>query len=72
MRNKRGVVSRHIGAGAGVVGGVLVAGYAATRLRRRQSDRVRVQARNYFTRQPSLRTWNGMAMAIEHENSRYA
>ena len=68
MRNKRGGFTRHVGAGAGVMGGVLVASYAASRLRRRQSERAhRSKERRYFMRHPSLRTWNGMAMAVEHD-----
>jgi hypothetical protein len=57
-----------MGAGAGVVGGMLVAGYAASRLRRRQSERARrSKVSSPFMRHPSLRVWNGMAMAVEHD-----
>ena len=73
MRTKRRKIALNIGAGAGVVGGVIVARYAAAKLRRHQSTRARhLPARNPFGRHPSLRTWHGMAMAIEPDQGAFA
>lgn len=72
MKNRSGMV-RRIGAGAGVAGTVFAAGYAASRLRRHQSARSeqrKLQARARFPRRPP-QTWNGMAMAVEHEYVKY-